>query len=312
MACEKKHQGSDDSEGKIIRNQANSLYKEGKYEDAIKLFESSLKLDLSTDLVFSISINMAVSASNCNNHSLARENSIKSIQIDPTSVRGYFWKGMSEIYLELFSEAEETFQNALKIDTGNSDVKKRITFLNFCNSHKNDLKNLQKKDWLKIEDAVRYNINFSSNKNFAHEITKMIKRRKDGSIVCISGGICNFYGKIIDLEIPVHVLTKKQKENALKLNTGEYAKFFIQILMTATSPPYFELTIKCKLEDNQFNDAQKFCFRLLEEFANNNKITQHFNPYLPSMLFSDAATNYSSQNNAASNTCCKSSTLADL
>ena len=277
--------GEGEKKGKELRVEGDRLFKAGNYAFAIDTYKQATQIDISPKLSLFVHLNMAIAHSKLGNYGESRECATKCIEIDATNVRGYFWKAMSEIYLNSLQDATDTFECGLKVDPKNKDIRSRLRFLEFCKKHSEFLVKYPQKDWLEIEDAVNGNLKFCSGEEFAKEITKMTKRRKDGGIICISSSVCDYFGKIVSMEIPNHAFSQKQKDINMKLKMGDYIKMYIQITISHNpdgSKTYlFKITTS---ENTKFNEFQDYALQTLET-AVNSADGVPFNPHFQKLLF---------------------------
>eukprot|EP00800_Vazella_pourtalesii_P020569 TRINITY_DN7329_c0_g3_i1.p1 TRINITY_DN7329_c0_g3~~TRINITY_DN7329_c0_g3_i1.p1 ORF type:complete len:311 (+),score=52.25 TRINITY_DN7329_c0_g3_i1:41-934(+) len=277
--------GEVEKRGKELRVDGDRHFKAGNYAFAIDTYKQATQLDISPRLSLFVHLNMAIAHSKLGNYEESKECATKCVEIDGTYVRGYFWKAMSEIYLNALQDATESFERGLKVDPENKDIRSRLRFLEFCKQHSEFIVKYPQKDWLEIEDAVNGNLKFCSGEEFAKEITKMTKRRKDGGIVCISSSVCDHFGKIVSMEIPNHAFSQKQKDINMKLKMGDYIKLYIQI--TISYNPDGSKAYLCKLqtmENTKFNDFQNYALQTLETAVNSTDGVP-FNPHFQKLLF---------------------------
>ena len=276
--------GEEEKRGKELRIDADTQFKAGNYAFAIDTYTKAAELSLSPKLALSINTNMAIAHSKLGDYGKCRECAARCIEIDSSYVRGYFWKAMSEIYLNAFQEATGTFNQGLKLEPKNKDIRARLKFLDFCKQHEEFIVKYPQKDWLEIEDAVNGNLKFCSEENFAREMTKMTKRRKNGAIVCISSAVCNHYGKIVSMEIPNHAFSEKQKEINMKLKMGDYTKLYLQITISDNPDGTKAYLYKVQTVENaKLNDLQTYAMDNLETTANSTETL--FNPHYNKLLF---------------------------
>ncbi|KAI6653784.1 hypothetical protein LOD99_3288 [Oopsacas minuta] len=281
----KEQLGEVEKQGKELRIDADRQFKAGNYRFAIETYTKATQLDISPKLALSVYTNMAIAHSKLGNYGDCKECASKCIEIDTTYVRGYFWKAMSEIYLNSLEEATRTFDQGLKVDSKNKDLRFRLRFLEFCKKHQEIIIKYPQKNWLEIEDAVNGNLKFCSEEVFAKEVTKMTKRRKDGGIVCISSGVCNYFGKIISMEIPNNAFSDKQKEINMKLKMGEYMKIYIQVTISKNTDGSRAYLFKIQsLPDAKFNDIQTYALEGLETAATTTGGAP-YNPHYSKLLF---------------------------
>lgn len=282
--------GVDEERGKTLRREANLQFKANNYELALETYSKTVPLDLSTALALSIHINMAIASSKLEKYEECRQYAMRCIELDATAVRGYFWKAMSEIYLRSFQDAKSTFEQGLEIDPANKDIPKRLTFLDFCIANSELISNFPQKDWLNIEDAINYNLRYASKEKFAKEMTKMTKRKKDDKVVCISSGVCNFFGKIVSMEIPTHAFSQEQKDINWKIKCGEYHKIYTQVLISLTpdGSRSYEYKVHSEGEGDKFNEFQVYAFQSLEKTAHTPSGTP-YNPYFHQILFESSS-----------------------
>ena len=276
--------GEEEKRGKELRIDADRQFKAGNYAFAIDTYTQAAELSLSPKLALSVNTNMAIANSKLGNYKESRECAAKCIEIDPGYVRGYFWKAMSEIYLNSLQEATDTFEQGLKVEPKNRDIHARVRFLDFCREHQAFVLKFPQKDWLEIEDAVNGNLKYCSEENFAREMTKMTKRTKNGAIRCISSAVCNYFGKIVSMEIPNHAFSEKQKEINMKLKMGDYAKLYLQVTISDNPDGSKAYLYNVQTVDNlKFNDLQSYALENLEKIANSTETL--FNPHYSKLLF---------------------------
>lgn len=104
-------------EAEKFKAQGNALFKEKKYEEAIKQYNKAITLDPENASYYS---NRAAAWSLKGNHDSALADANKCIQKDPNFVKGYSRKGKAYFDMGKMAEAEESYKEGLSKEPGNA------------------------------------------------------------------------------------------------------------------------------------------------------------------------------------------------
>jgi stress-induced-phosphoprotein 1 len=103
-----------------LKNQGNAAVSAGKYQEAIDLYTQAIDLEPSNHVFYS---NRSAAHMNMNNAQKALEDANKCISIKPDWVKGYSRKGAALHELGKYEDAEQAFNEGLKIDPNNTPCK---------------------------------------------------------------------------------------------------------------------------------------------------------------------------------------------
>ncbi|CAG8842908.1 1264_t:CDS:2, partial [Racocetra persica] len=108
------------SEYKTLGNQAFSAK---EYKKAIECFSKAIELDPSNHVLYS---NRSASYSSLKEYNKALEDANKTVELKNDWAKGYSRKGAALHGLGKIQEARETYQEGLKIDPNNAQLKKSL------------------------------------------------------------------------------------------------------------------------------------------------------------------------------------------
>lgn len=115
------------------KQEGNVLYNAGKFADAIPCYTEALKRDPSNYKVYS---NRAACFTKMMEWGRGLQDCEKCIEMDPKFIKAYIRKGKIQHFLKQYHKALSTFDQALTIEVGNSEVleAKRATMIAIQNS----------------------------------------------------------------------------------------------------------------------------------------------------------------------------------
>lgn len=128
-----------------LKNNANSIFKQGKYEEAIVEYTKLLEYDPSNKKFNSvIYANRALCYQKLKKNTEALADGNKCISLNPNYARGYIKRGSVYLELEMYSEAKYDFQKAKDLEPSNQEA---IKFLEQAKSFE---KKAKKRDYYQI------------------------------------------------------------------------------------------------------------------------------------------------------------------
>lgn len=129
------------------KEQANEVFRNGKYQEAIELYSKLLELDPKNknfnSLIYS---NRALCYQKLNNMMEALKDVNKSISLNENYTKAYLRRGNIYMALKMYEEAKYDFQKVKDLEPNNSDVHKLLE-----DAKKNE-KQAKKRDYYKILD----------------------------------------------------------------------------------------------------------------------------------------------------------------
>ncbi|CAK9781136.1 unnamed protein product [Cutaneotrichosporon oleaginosum] len=112
----------DRAKADALKSKGNSLMSQKKYEDAIQQYTDAIKL-CPNPVYYS---NRAAAYGALNQHSLAAEDAMRAIDLDPKFTKGYSRLGHAQFSLGEYKKAIEAYETGLKLDPTNSNMKSSL------------------------------------------------------------------------------------------------------------------------------------------------------------------------------------------
>lgn len=103
-----------------LKNQGNAAVSAGNYQEAIDLYTKAIELEPSNHVFYS---NRSAAYMNLKNPEKALEDASKCISVKPDWVKGYSRKGTALQSLGKYEDAEQAYNEGLKIDPNNAACK---------------------------------------------------------------------------------------------------------------------------------------------------------------------------------------------
>ena len=133
------------NEIEAVKNKANELFKQKKYEEAIEEYTKVLEFDPTNKKFNSLILaNRALCYQKLNKHKEALRDSNQSIKLNPYYARGYVKRGNVYMELKMYDDAKLDFQKAKELDPTVSGVE------GFLNDAKNQAEKARKRDYYAI------------------------------------------------------------------------------------------------------------------------------------------------------------------
>ena len=146
-----------------IKNKANEIFKQKKYEEAIEEYTKVLEFDPDNKKFNSLILaNRALCYQKLNKFTEALHDSNQSIKLNPYYARGYVKRGNVYMELKMYDDAKADFQKAKELDPSVSGVE------GFLNDAKNQAEKARKRDYYAI-------LGIDKNAD-EHEIKKAYKK----------------------------------------------------------------------------------------------------------------------------------------
>ena len=128
-----------------VKNKANEIFKQKKYEEAIEEYTKVLEFDPSNKKFNSLILaNRALCYQKLNKNTEALRDSNQSIKLNPYYARGYVKRGNVYMELKMYDDAKVDFQKAKELDPNVSGVE------GFLNDAKNQAEKARKRDYYAI------------------------------------------------------------------------------------------------------------------------------------------------------------------
>ena len=128
-----------------IKNKANEIFKQKKYEEAIEEYTKVLEFDPDNKKFNSLILaNRALCYQKLNKFTEALHDSNQSIKLNPYYARGYVKRGNVYMELKMYDDAKADFQKAKELDPSVSGVE------GFLNDAKNQAEKARKRDYYAI------------------------------------------------------------------------------------------------------------------------------------------------------------------
>lgn len=104
-----------------MKNQANVKFGDGKYNEALKLYNQAmrLKLEISKELTATILLNRSAAHLQLKNHGWAVRDCIDVLKLDPTNVKAYYRAAKACIELDKADYANGFNEKALELQVNN-------------------------------------------------------------------------------------------------------------------------------------------------------------------------------------------------
>eukprot|EP00796_Vickermania_ingenoplastis_P004904 gene4904-3516_t len=121
-----------------LKAQGNDFFKQKKYSEAIECYTKAIQMDPNSEATSALYSNRAACWQALSNFSKALEDAEQCIRIRPTWLKGHFRKGVALQSQGCLDEARKSFQEALRLEPGTSDVGEKLTDLNNKIRERND------------------------------------------------------------------------------------------------------------------------------------------------------------------------------
>jgi len=128
-----------------VKNKANEIFKQKKYEEAIEEYTKVLEFDPKNKKFNSLILaNRALCYQKLNKNTEALRDSNQSIKLNPYYARGYVKRGNVYMELKMYDDAKADFQKAKELDPSVNGVE------GFLNDAKNKAEKARKRDYYAI------------------------------------------------------------------------------------------------------------------------------------------------------------------
>jgi len=110
----------DPAEGAAAKERGNSLFRAGKFADAVAQYEDAVKRDPENAAYLN---NLAAALSKIGDFSGAKRSCDKALELDPKYVKAYAKKGDLEFHAKEYHKAMESYKKGLDVDAKNAACK---------------------------------------------------------------------------------------------------------------------------------------------------------------------------------------------
>jgi serine/threonine-protein phosphatase 5 len=105
-----------------LKAEANTKFKDGKYEEAIALYSQAIEV-FPTSILYA---NRAFANIKLENYGAALSDADEAITLDPYNVKAHYRHGTANFALGRVRDARQDFEEALKIDPGNKETREKL------------------------------------------------------------------------------------------------------------------------------------------------------------------------------------------
>ncbi|KAF8796572.1 Stress-induced-phosphoprotein 1 like protein [Argiope bruennichi] len=114
---------SDKEKATLLKDQGNAALNAGKFDEAIRFYSEAIKVDPSNHVLYS---NRSAAYCKAAKYDDALKDAEKTIELKPDFVKGYSRKGAALAYLKKYPEALSAYNEGLKQDPNNEQLKDGI------------------------------------------------------------------------------------------------------------------------------------------------------------------------------------------
>ncbi|KAG0238867.1 Serine/threonine-protein phosphatase 5 [Actinomortierella wolfii] len=107
----------------LIKEEANKLFANKKYEEAIEKYTEAIELNPNVAAYYA---NRAFCNTKLENYGLAIEDGDKAIEVDPKYAKGYYRRGVGKYALSRFKEAAKDFRIVVKLAPNDKDARAKL------------------------------------------------------------------------------------------------------------------------------------------------------------------------------------------
>jgi stress-induced-phosphoprotein 1 len=119
----------DKEKAKEISAKAKEAFSKQDYAAAIKYYTEAIAADPTDHIFFS---NRSACYANLKQYEDAFDDAKKCVELKPDFARGYGRKGLAEFYLNRFEDAKKTYEEGLKLDPNNTQLKEGLERAEEC------------------------------------------------------------------------------------------------------------------------------------------------------------------------------------
>ncbi|GBM51772.1 Stress-induced-phosphoprotein 1 [Araneus ventricosus] len=114
---------SDKEKATLLKDQGNAALNAGKFDEAIRFYSEAVKVDPTNHVLYS---NRSAAYCKAAKYEDALKDAEKTIELKPDFVKGYSRKGAALAYLKKYPEALTAYNEGLKQDPNNDQLKEGI------------------------------------------------------------------------------------------------------------------------------------------------------------------------------------------
>lgn len=107
-----------------LKDKGNAALQNGNYDEAVKFYTEAIALDGSNHVLYS---NRSAAYAKAEKYEQAFEDAQKTVELKPDWVKGYSRKGSALAYLGKLDESIEAYQEGLKLDPDNQQLKEGLS-----------------------------------------------------------------------------------------------------------------------------------------------------------------------------------------
>ena len=172
-----------------LKAKGNAEFAAKQYREALQHYTAALALDPKHVTLY---LNRAAAYAQLRWHQRAIEDAQRTLQLDPSSIKGHWRLGSSQLANRAFREAQAAFSSGLKIEPGNAALRQGLLVCQFAARYpalsSADAAELvdgegQRLPVTRVFEIVRHNVALMGSLEVAQELRKTIRQLSDGWVV---------------------------------------------------------------------------------------------------------------------------------
>jgi tetratricopeptide (TPR) repeat protein len=178
-----------------LKKKGNDFFGAKNYREAIAQYSAAIALDPTNAVLYS---NRAAAFHELHWHQRALEDAQKTVELDPTSIKGYWRLGSLHLVLRNFTEARNALTKGLAIDPNNASLKQKLVICQFSARYPEISGegggDLVEPDGARLTptrvyEIVRQNLAFIASEPFGNEISRTRRALKDRWVITGKGKV---------------------------------------------------------------------------------------------------------------------------
>lgn len=172
-----------------LKTQGNAMFSAKKYREAVALYSQAIQLQPRNAVLYS---NRAAAFAQLRWHQRALEDSQKVVELDPTSIKGFWRLGSTHLINRSFPEARAAFSRGLAVDPSNGPLRQGLVAAKFASRYP-ELSAADAPELLdeashrlpitRVFDIVRHNLVFAASPELCTELCRTVRPLTAGWVV---------------------------------------------------------------------------------------------------------------------------------
>ncbi|XP_033125928.1 heat shock protein STI1-like [Anneissia japonica] len=257
------------------KKMGNEAFKKKQYKKAVENYNKALELGVKGQPAAAIYSNLANVHTKLKEYDAALESSKLAIEMDSKWKKGYYWKGVSHLYLKNFEDASSAFQNGSVVDEKDNEFKEKLKAVEFCKENEPHLNFLDVTDWLIVAKNTLSNLQALSTELLAKSLCRLTMKTKLGYKLT-QCALMDLQGQLILKMVPVNAITPADKIVSEKIRKGELVKLYVIAFVNENELPSLSI-MECQ---TPFSNLQQTVIKIMVEYSKKKSFNEHFFKYL--------------------------------